>query len=70
VNPKEFREFMQRWNLDVEAIEELFGVANSTVNAWLSGRRNIYEPVARAVRLFDKRPELMDEYEKLGTKEK
>lgn len=70
MKPTELRAFMLRWNLDNEAVEELFGVASSTVQSWLRGTRNIYEPVARAIRLFDRRPELMDEYENMGTKRK
>lgn len=60
---KELIEIMRELFLTDEGLAELLGVEKGTVRSWVTGRRNIYEPVARLLRLFRERRDLMDNFE-------
>lgn len=60
----ELESFLQRHDLKDAEFASLIGVTPMAVNHWLSGRRAISLTVSRLCRLFDKRPELLNEFGK------
>ena len=59
---KELKNMMIQNKMDNATIAFIFGVTVNAVNYWLKGDREIPEPVAKCVRLFTKRPELINEF--------
>jgi DNA-binding transcriptional regulator YiaG len=62
MNNAELDAFLKKYKLDPKDFAELIGVTHSAVDHWLSGIRSIAKPYGRLVRLFDRRPELMQEF--------
>jgi DNA-binding transcriptional regulator YdaS (Cro superfamily) len=49
-------------NLKITDMARLLAVTPTAVNYWISGHREMPENVAKMIRLFIKRPELMNEF--------
>lgn len=47
------RDFIKRRKLTKEKLAEILGVDNTTVTHWLSGVRNMPEPINRILTFFD-----------------
>lgn len=62
MNQDQLKDFMKRHNLDNPALAKLIGLSPSAVSHWVNGVRTIAKPYGRLMRLFDRKPELMKEF--------
>lgn len=62
MTPKELRFFMTKHALNDKDLAEILGVTRMAVINWLGEKRAISLNIARIVRLFDRKPELMREF--------
>lgn len=58
----QLKNLMIQNKMDSGTIAFIFGVTVNAVNYWLKGDREIPESVAKCVRLFTRRPELINEF--------
>lgn len=58
----QLREYMKKHNFTVETLAERLGMTEQGVKHWLSGARDIPEPIGRLFNFFDQRPELWKKY--------
>lgn len=56
--------FLKTHKMSTASFADLIGLTPSAVKHWLDGRRTIAKPYSRLVRMFEKRPELMQEFAK------
>ncbi len=59
---EEMIEFLKRHRLSAAELADILGVTPMAINHWCYGVRNISKPMGRLCRLFDKHPELMEEF--------
>lgn len=56
------KEWMQRHNMSAEEMADWLGMTKQGVLHWLSGKREIPEPIGRLLNYFDLRPERMKDF--------
>lgn len=54
--------FMTTNKLTVNELAEIMGVSRQAVLYWVSGQRGVPETTARVFSLFERQPELMDDF--------
>lgn len=64
MNKTELKTFMDRHELGRSDVAKLIGVSEMAVNHWIFGNRAISLQTSRILKLFDKKPELMEEFVK------
>ncbi len=64
MTPEQLKEFIDRHGLYQRELANLLGVTEMGLHQWIVGRRAISRPVARILRLFDRHPNLMQEFGK------
>mgnify|MGYP001438158829 CR=1 FL=1 len=62
MTPNELEGFLKRHHLSNVQFAKSLGVTQMAVIHWLTGKRSISLTVGRLCRLFDKRPELLNEF--------
>jgi transcriptional regulator with XRE-family HTH domain len=58
----QLREYMKKHNFTVESLAERLGMTNQGVKHWLSGAREIPEPIGRMFNLMDLYPEMWSKF--------
>ncbi len=59
---KQLKNLMIQNNMDVHTIAFVLGVTPNAVTYWLKGKREVPEPISKCIRLFTRRPELINEF--------
>jgi len=61
-NADSVNKFIKDNGLNVNDLSELMGVSTQAVKYWVTGQRGVPETTARLFLLFERQPELMDDF--------
>ena len=59
---KDLKEWMQNHDMDTERLADMLGLTKQAVLYWLSGHREIPEPIGRLLNFFDNYPNMKEKF--------